>query len=209
MTPSPPRVVFATIVSLALHALVLSMAIGDAGARRPSAAASSLRLVVVPVTSIAEPAVASQVAASPRPAPRRIDAPPNPVLAKAASIFEATAVVPLAQNDPGILTLPQYRVALAFATRRSLVNAEPISNPETSVGSMRATVRLSFGAAGELVDVRLRDVDLNSDLDAQFAAQALALARRGAQALPVPFALQGRAFHVDLVIVGETTQATR
>lgn len=181
-------------VSALAHCLVIALITGAPPATRVAPGQRPITVLAppVPLEAPRPPTIVPQAIEQPRP----IAAMRVPIVASTAFASVARAAPPQAGAaiDRAILTVPQYRMALAFAAGRVGVAAAESQAP---IETARLTLRLAFDARGELDDIRV----VGGDTDVALMEQAIDLARRGVFAQPVPIALRGQAFAVELTIV--------
>ncbi|MEO7404273.1 MAG: hypothetical protein ABIU95_11450 [Burkholderiales bacterium] len=184
----------AFVVSALAHVLVIALITGAPPATRVASSERTITVLapIAPLGAPRPPEIVPRAIESPRP----VAAARVPVLAPAASTAVPPAAPPRASaaSDRAILTVPQYRMALAFAAHRVGVAA---LDPLAPIDAARLTLLVAFNASGELDDIRL----VGGEPDATVAVRAIELARRGVLAQPVPVALRGQAFSVELTIV--------
>ena len=155
-------------------------------------AAQKAAPVEPPKTVPAEPAPAAAGAAEPSPqstapAPTR----PVPQSSPGAPGTEASA---RSGNEADAGTLEQYRLALIVATRR--YKRYPAIAMEKGWQG-RVEVRMVIGANGMVINASIKSGSGHEILD----NQALDMLKKGKTTVPIPVALRGREFSIDVPVI--------
>lgn len=145
---------------------------------------------------------AVQPVREPAPAPKEEivqPAPPNPAVAPAPAPAPPVAAIPAPSQAPQpsidvASTIAQYRLQVLSAARRLKSRYPDLARENNWSGSV--VVALAVGADGA-PEIRVKSGSGHAPLD----QQASEMFRQAARAVPVPPALQGRAFSVELKAV--------
>ena len=203
---------FAFLVSLALHAALLWVLpmLRSAQYQRGSTAAPVLVRLVEPLAKPAENQVLLTPLAEPKPpaiaqfAPKRQPlARPEPVVPLAPQIVIKSLPAPLTTEPaqlPDAGTLAQYRLTILGAARRFK------HYPDAAVQNNwqgKVEIRMLVGSSGEITALNLRSSAGHEVLD----QHALEIVERAKSMAPIPAALRGKEFTVDVPIVFSLREA--
>jgi protein TonB len=217
------RMLFACVaISIALHAVVLLVLPGFGHVEH----ANEVKALTAVLTSKPAHPVAMAVMSERRPRPvfnanpetaqpvlvdpeppvresaRRAELTPSSPTAEAASDAPEAASTPAPRAETTTAggvdanLLEKYRLALIDATRR--YKRYPISAMERGWQG-RVEVRLVFGSNGDIVSARIKRSSTYQVLD----DQALDMVKKGTGREPIPSALHGREFTLDIPVIFE------
>lgn len=158
------------------------------------AAPSEPAKAAAPETSAPSPSPPAAAEPAPQSAPQPsapVTARPAPQAAPGAPGAEASAK-PGSEADTG--TLEQYRLALIVATRR--YKRYPAIAMEKGWQG-RVEVRMLIGANGMVINASIKTSSGHEVLD----NQALDMLKKGKTTVPIPVALRGREFSIDVPVI--------